>query len=213
MIYAYDILLNFSDENRVIDFYEWSINDDIEHIKKIPLFYIETDILKDLFNNKIKVDASFLDKIRDKTISYRKGSYLKYCSLFTDQKRVLAIEFNDRGESISRSSLQLDEEEDIIEETSMAKISTIKYSIITKDKDIFLTRLDMLRKKYLLCEFKQIGKNKEKDKFNYLYEEIYDKDQLSFDKRLTKILDDLNNNYTAKYNELYKLLRLINAKK
>ena len=34
MNYIYDILLNF--KNKLYDFYDWNINDDITHIRKIP---------------------------------------------------------------------------------------------------------------------------------------------------------------------------------
>ena len=40
MIYIYDLLLNFIDGDRLIEFYEWDSKDGLEHIKKIPLFKI-----------------------------------------------------------------------------------------------------------------------------------------------------------------------------
>ena len=38
MIYVYDLLLNFQDVDRLVEFFEWSDDDLLEHIKKIPLF-------------------------------------------------------------------------------------------------------------------------------------------------------------------------------
>ena len=42
MTYIYDILLNFKDE--LIEFYDWNKNDNIIHIRKIPLLKITADI-------------------------------------------------------------------------------------------------------------------------------------------------------------------------
>ena len=41
MNYIYDILLNFQKE--FYDFYEWNPDDEIIHIRKIPLFYINNN--------------------------------------------------------------------------------------------------------------------------------------------------------------------------
>ena len=68
MNYAYDILLNFTDEDRFIEFYEWNDKDYIEHIKKIPMFYISEKDLMTFFKNNIKISKSFLMKIKNKTI-------------------------------------------------------------------------------------------------------------------------------------------------
>ena len=38
MTYIYDILLNFKEE--LIEFYDWNKNDNIIHIRKIPLLKI-----------------------------------------------------------------------------------------------------------------------------------------------------------------------------
>ena len=62
MIYIYDILLNFNNE-RLIDFYEWEVTDDIYDIKRIPLFRVDSKTINDLEFNTVKFNNEFLDKI------------------------------------------------------------------------------------------------------------------------------------------------------
>ena len=40
MNYIYDVVLNFQDE--LIEFYEWSSEDTIDHIKRIPINQLKT---------------------------------------------------------------------------------------------------------------------------------------------------------------------------
>ena len=63
MTYIYDILLNFTDENRIIEFFEWDDSDNLEHIKKIPVFRTSSKQLSELLNNQIIVEKEFLNKI------------------------------------------------------------------------------------------------------------------------------------------------------
>ena len=53
MNYIYDILVNFKET--LYDFYEWNKNDNITHIRKIPLFRINDIFFKDfyLFTKKL----------------------------------------------------------------------------------------------------------------------------------------------------------------
>lgn len=72
MTYIYDVLLNFSDTERIVEFFEWNNNDSIDHIKRIPLIRISSKSLNDLINNNIVVEKEFLDKIKDLTLMYKK---------------------------------------------------------------------------------------------------------------------------------------------
>jgi len=53
MYYYYDILLNFQDDGTLYEFYEWEENDELDFVKKIPLFKVSSSILKDLLNIKL----------------------------------------------------------------------------------------------------------------------------------------------------------------
>ena len=70
MIYIYDIVVNFMDDKRVFEFFEWNSNDIVEHIKKIPLLKVSDNTLYDLVYSNIRVSDSLLELIKDKTYTY-----------------------------------------------------------------------------------------------------------------------------------------------
>ena len=53
MNYIYDILVNFNDGDRLIEFFEWNETDLFEHIKKIPIYRISSKQMQEICNNKI----------------------------------------------------------------------------------------------------------------------------------------------------------------
>ena len=214
MTYTYDVLLNFTDDNRLIEFFEWEKDDILEHIKKIPLIRISSKQLEELSNYNVIVDKTFLDRIRGITTLYKKAKDLEYATLISDLNKVIALEFNSKGEIISKSSLLLDEEEEIIEECCDLREETISYKVKNKKmKDLFLTRNEIKKKRYLLKEMENLYKNKNIDKLTYLYEEIYEKDNLTFEEKYLKIKTDLENNYCITHNTLYDIVRLSYTKK
>lgn len=214
MNYIYDILLNFNDSENYFEFYEWKEDDIFEHIKKIPLVRISKEQMHDLLTSKVKVQPNFLDMLKGNTISYKNKKDIKYGCLFCDLNKVIAIEFNGKGLSLSKSTLLLDEEEDVIDEATLLDEEKIEYEVIEKyPNTLFLTRDELFKRKYLLNELDYIKKEKDYDKFNYLYEEIYPKDKLSFEERLNKLTLAIKENYTSKFNNLFEIIRLTYIKK
>lgn len=214
MTYIYDVLLNFTDEKNIVEFFEWEENDTLEHIKRIPLIRVSTSTLDDFINNNVKVEKQFLEKIKDTTIMYRKTKNLEYAVLVSDLNKVIAIEFNKKGEVISKSSLLLDEEDEIIEEAYDINQEQVSYIVQGKiNKDNFLTRAEIKRQKYLLKEIENIYTEKNNDKFQYLYEELYSKDNLSLQEKYSKLKKDIEENYSNKHNLLYEIVRLTYIKK
>ena len=209
MTYIYDILLNFTDENRIIEFFEWDENDVLDHIKKIPVFRVSSKQIAELLNNEVKVEKTFLNKIKSQTITYNRTKNLEYAALITDINKVIAIEFNNNGEIISRSTLLLDEEEDIIDECFQIKQELIPYKIVkTINIEKFLSRKEIKIQKYLLKEFKNLYETKNIDKLTYLYEELYKKDNLSFKEMYLKLKESIENDYSEKHTQLYEIVRL-----
>jgi len=117
MINVYDIILNWTDQNKAYDFFEWDQNDDLEHIKKIPLYKVDYRLMHDLWYHTVKIDALFLESILRKTEVFfnKKIEKIEYGCLFSDGYKVIAVEFASDGTSIYKSSLLLDEEEEIQE--------------------------------------------------------------------------------------------------
>ena len=214
MTYIYDVLLNYTDDARIAEFFEWESDDTLEHIKRIPLVKISSKQLNELINYNVKVDKSFLDKIKGITIMYKKTKNLEYALLVSDLNKVIAIEFDKKGEIIGRSSLLLDEEEEIIEEIYDLKEDLIPYVLQNKlKKNQFLTRGEIKKQRYLLKEIEILHNENNKDKLEYLYEEIYKKDNLTLDEKYLKLKKDIEENYSNKHNALYEIVRLTYIKK
>lgn len=214
MTYVYDVLLNFTDENKIIEFFEWDNDDIIEHVKKIPIMRVSSKILIDIINNEIMVEKEFLERIKNNTTLYKKTKNLQYAVLISDLNRVIGIEFDKEGKIISKSSLLLDEEEEIIEECLDIKEENLNYKIIKKiEKENYLTRNETKKRRYLLKEIDNLYKEKDIDKLTYLYEELYKKDDTTFPEKYFKIKLDLEQNYSKKHDELYNIVRLTYIKK
>lgn len=214
MTYIYDLLLNFTDDDRLVEFYEWQDEDILDHIKKIPLLRISSKQIEEIINYKIKLSRDFLDRIKNKTVSYNQSTYLKYALLVSDLNKVLALEFNNQGTIICRSSLLLDEEEDVLDECSLLDEESISYNRLEKyNYDNFLTRSEIKKKKYLLQELKTLYESKQLAKLSYLYEETYGKSTLATEEKYQKLKKDLETDYSAKHNNLYDIVRLTYIKK
>ncbi len=214
MTCIYDVLLNFTDDDNLIDFFEWQEKDTLEHIKKIYLVKVNSEVMDDFLKYKIKVTKEFLEKIEDKTCLYKNKKNLKYAALFTDMNKVIAFEFSNKGEVIAKSSLLLDEEDDIMMECACVDVEEIQYEKICKyPNNIFLTREELFRRKYLLKEVENAYKDKLFDKILYYYEEIFDKDEKSINDKYKIIINDIKNNYNEKHDSLYEIVRMSYSRK
>lgn len=56
-------------------------------------------MIEDLFTNKIKIDISFLLKIRNKALCYFNGEVkeIPYAVLLSDGRKIFALEFDSKG--------------------------------------------------------------------------------------------------------------------
>ena len=206
MNYIYDVVLNFQDE--LIEFYEWSSEDTIDHIKRIPIFRINHQNLNDLINKNITISNDFIQKIKNKTKCYRKTNDLKYSALFTDLNKVVGIEFTSDGNNICRSSLLLDEEETIILECRFDLVEKIYYQVNSIINKNFLTRQENKKRNYILKELEKVYETNNIDKLNYLYKEIFNDTSLSFESKYLKLYKLIKDNYESKYNVLYDIFKL-----
>ena len=213
MNYIYDILVNFNRE--ALEFYEWDKTDNIEHIRRIPLFKINSKTLKDLKNNIVKVNEKFLEKINEKTEMYinKMIDYLEYASIFTDGSDLVVIEFSKSGENILKSMMLIDEAEEVLDESELLNETNIEYDIIkVNNVKQFLTRNQKKILSYLKNEIDQLIKNKNFNKLKYLYYEWYD---TKID-NMEKIIDDLYKiidiDFSNKHIKFYDLIKFSNNK-
>ena len=216
MIYTYDILLNWTKEERLKEFYEWTLEDDLEHIKKMPIIRIRESLLKDLLTSKVKIDKTFLSKIKYKSESYfhNEIDVIDYAVIVTTEKKALALELDNEGNVMYKSSLLIDEEEEVLEIGEDLVVMDIPYEVITKNKKVsYLTRKEEEEKKFLIKEMKKIKQNKEKSKLNYLYKEFFIDDVESFNDKLTILEKEISKDYNSFHHNLYNLLKLSTIKK
>ncbi len=199
MIYIYDILLNLRQMDEGLEFYEWKEDDLIEHIKKVPLFKVSKTLIEDLFTNKLQLDITILPKIRNKAICYFNGEtkQIPYLVLLSDGRKCFAIELDNKGNTLYKSSLLLDEEEEVLEMTEELVELPIGYkkTKIKNNKDQ-LTRFEKDNQKFLLRELEKIKDNKEE--INYLYEEYFDNNLTSIEDKFNTLKDNVyigSNNY------------------
>lgn len=192
MIYIYDILLNLRQMDEGLEFYEWKEDDLIEHIKKVPLFKVSKTLIEDLFTNKLQLDITILPKIRNKAICYFNGEtkQIPYLVLLSDGRKCFAIELDNKGNTLYKSSLLLDEEEEVLEMTEELVELPIGYkkTKIKNNKDQ-LTRFEKDNQKFLLRELEKIKDNKEE--INYLYEEYFDNNLTSIEDKFNTLKDNI----------------------
>lgn len=216
MIYTYDILLNWTKEERLKEFYEWNLEDDLEHIKKMPIIRIRESLLKDLLTSKVKIDKTFLSKIKYKSESYfhNEIDVIDYAVIVTTEKKALALELDNEGNIMYKSSLLIDEEEEVLEIGEELVIMDIPYKVITKNKKVsYLTRKEEEEKKFLIKEIKKIKQNKERSKLNYLYKEFFVDNVESFNDKLTLLEKEISKDYNSFHHNLYNLLKLSTIKR
>ncbi len=216
MIYIYDVLLNFTDTDKVYEFFEWDTNDTIEHIKKIPLYRVSSSMFRDLFDHRIQVVKDFLLEIANECEVFRERQLetIPYASLFTDGKRAMAVEFDKEGNSIFRSHLLLDEEEEILDIALRLDEVTISYQLGKKNRwGLFFTRSEEMIKKYLIKEIKSTYQKKEEKKLLFLYHEFFNDKETDMEKMYKKLTSSCDDYLTDSHRKLYQLLKLTHKKK
>lgn len=216
MIYIYDILLNWTKNLKLREYFEWQINDDLEHIKRTPLIKVSDKLIKDLLVSKIRIEESFLTKIKDKTEGYFKNDVdiVEYAAIVFNDKKAIAIELDETGLVCYKSAMLIDEEEEVLSMGEGLTPLELDYEIIKSSKEInFLTRKEEQEIKFLEKELKKIKTNKEEAKLNYLYKEFFPDDSSDFNFKLTKLEKELLKDYNSFHSKLFSLLKLAVAKK
>lgn len=205
MNYYYDVLLNFQDVFYM--FYEWDESDNIEFIKKIPLFHVDTQMISDAISNTIELNKNFLEQICDKT-KLKQNKILNYAFIISDGKNNIAIECNNNGLIINKSSLTIEDELNINEFIYTINKSKIDYKIISKCKSFKETRQELKIKKFLDLEIKDIYNKKNYSKLKYIYlewfNEILDNNEVMYNNMLNKIKDKLS----SREYHIYELIKM-----
>lgn len=215
MNYVYDILLNFNKE-KAYQFYEWYDSDNIEHIKKIPVFKVSDSKMLEIMKNTIKVDQEFISKIHDKTEMFNKKkiTYIPYSAIFGNSKECYGIKFNKNGDEIGRSNLILDEKDDVLEYISNMQLDEINFSAIKFIGDCNIsTRFECDSKKHLKCEINKIYNSNDINKLKYVYREIFEQCLGDKNQMYNDLISEINNPWGDNHQKLLDLFKLLNVKK
>ena len=208
MNYIYDILLNFQKE--YYEFYEWNKNDEIYHMRKIPIIKINDKQFEEIKNNKIKFSTSSLKYFSNKAEKFNKNNIIKikYIAVFANNNETIAIKLNQNGYITHKSSLILEEQEEVLEILKFTNSITLNYQIIEKKKkEAFKTRFEIENEKFIIKEQNKIYKENNLNKLNYLYLECFNKTENNINiayKKLKKEIYQANSNFHKIYNILKK---------
>lgn len=206
MNYYYDINLNFNDEV-VWEFYEWESTDIITNMKKVPLLKVDTKVLEDAFIYQLQFIEEMTAKIKGKGISYNDQETLNVMIL-SDGKNSLALEINDEGLVISRSKLNLRDENNLNEIIFTVKKTEVEYQKIRKYEVKKGLRQESYEKKMILCELKTLLEKKEKKKLQYLYYEWFGSLEEDMDVCYKKMEKDLKQKWDETIHNIYELIKI-----
>ena len=200
MNYVYDIYLNLN--KTLYDFFDCYKNDKIMHIKKMHIIKIKSEVLKQIITNRVTLNDDSLLQILKKTEIWNDNNKIDYCALFTDGYDIIGVEFDNKGNSIKKSYLFVDEELDVLEIIQKLKEREINFTIKNKEKIILKTRNQIKEEKFIYNELKNI----EDKKLNYIYFECFGKKE----KDKKTIFDNLNkiSKNSETYKNLYNILKL-----
>jgi len=205
MNYYYDVLLNYQD--KYFMFYEWDELDVIEFVKKIPLFHVDSKVVIDMISKIFKIEDSFLKQIENKT-KLKQNKYLKYNCIVSDGKNSLALEFNEDGEVINKSSLMVEDELNINEFIYSIKETKINYEIIKNDIFTKEIRQEIKIKKILKLEINNMYEKKEYSKLKFIYLEWFNEILDNIDTMYNNMLNSIKNKLTEKEYHIYELIKL-----
>lgn len=205
MNYYYDVLLNFQDKYEY--FYEWDKTSDQVRCKKIVITHIDTKTINKLFFNKVKVPLEFLDSIANKC-KLKDNSTLSYASIFCDTKNAIVIEFNELGESISKSSLSLDDEINVCEITYSVNKKKVNVEIIEKEEHGDDTKQIDKIKKLILLEINKIYEEKNYSKLKFLFVEWFGYLEEDIEKIVSKMGARLTEGIGEEEYKIYDLIRM-----
>lgn len=208
MYYYYDVLLNFGEEENLYEFYEWEESDSVDFVKKIPIFRVSTDCIKDNLKYKTKFADSLLLQIKDKTILKSSSKICENTFLISDTKNALALELNKEGVVVSRSKLLPSDELNLSEVMFTMKESTLQYEKLRKYKKNKGIRQIREIKKLIQCELDTLFKEKNTSKLKYLYYEWLNKNSDNIELIYKEMTHSLQKEYDANLKRVYDFIKL-----
>lgn len=207
MNYIYDIVLNFN--SNYYEFYEWNKNDNIINIRKIPTFKVDNQTYYDFKFNDITVKNDFLKLIEDETSIYL-GNTNKYMCIITNSKEAIGIMFNKNGLIIKKSSLIIDEENEVLELAYDIENTRIDYQVNRVCKKMRLvSRSEGEKKKKIINNLNHLFKINNYELIRYIYYDVFLKEEKDVNKIYDELINVINKNETIYINRISSILELI----
>ena len=207
MNYIYDIVLNFN--SNYYEFYEWNKNDNIINIRKIPTFKVDNQTYYDFKFNDITVKNDFLKLIEDETSIYL-GNTNKYMCIITNSKEAIGVMFNKNGLIIKKSSLIIDEENEVLELAYDIENTRIDYQVNRVCKKMRLvSRSEGEKKKKIINNLNHLFKINNYELIRYIYYDAFLKDEKDVNKIYDELINVINKNETIYINRISSILELI----
>lgn len=209
MNYIYDVLANFGDN--YFEFYDWNENDSIIHIKKLPILKVNSDFFYNVKFNCVKVSSDLLEKIFKKTDFFRanKGKYSYVCAL-CDGCSAFIVRFDYKGNVIGKSSMLLDEENEVVDISECMSICDFDLSVCSVNNySNFNTRRECMLKECVYNEIKKMNS----DMLIYLYFDCFNQHECSIKKIVDRLLFEIDNNFNSIYGNISDFLYLTSINK
>jgi len=205
MNFIYDIVLNFNKD--YYNFFEWDKKDSVINIKKIPLFIVNNYTFNSMKYDIVTVSKDFIDLIKEKTYTYNRQKIGNVC-LLSNGKQVIGLLFNDKGDLIKRSSLLLDEEEEVLDEIYSNEVTDIDIVKIKKGKsNDNVNRVQKEKKDFLI---RYINKEKNNVNLKYLYYDYFEKDEEDSSIIREDLINEIKNNWNKKFDTFYETVKIFN---
>ena len=190
MDYIFDIVLNF--QNNYYEFYEWKPTDKIINVKKILVYKV---------NNKNYLNLKYNDIILDTKILPKQNKMF----LITNGVEVMGILLDNNGKLIKRSSLLIDESDEVLEDKETLKPFPLKYKKNNLKPHISLERIKEEKYQFIQNYFSNININKDEYLLKYLYYDIYNKEENNIKKVYKNLIDLITNDINKIYNSIKKV--------
>lgn len=210
MIFVYDILINLND--KLFDFYDWNKNDNILHVKKIPVFRVKSNDLINIKKCICNFKQEFVDKIYKKTefFKYNSGRIYNYVCILSDCKEAVVVSLCSDGILKLKSGLLLSDEIEVINLCKNLDLCNVLLTVINDSNDFcFKTRKEVDIELYIKNELKTING----DKLKYLYFECFNEVNNDRKKMLSRLLFELDNNFYSIYSKIHSFLILTSTNK
>ena len=204
MNYYYDVVLNFFDTNML--FYEWNKFDNLELYKRVPIIQVNSKTLKDFINYNVVVDKNFLEIIKDK--AKKKGDCPSYIAIFADRNGSIALEFDEKGNSLYRSFLDIDDDLNISDFLYTVDIMKVSYEIKDEIKYNDSLRMEDEIKLLIKTEVNSLYKKKDFVKLKYLYMEWFNKVPYDNEQIYDYMVNKLNDRVGIEEKRIYDLIKL-----